>query len=99
MLSAGSAGFSFTDASPSVGTTIGSGSKALVLKVSEDAYQGDARCTVGVDGKQIGGTLTAHALHSLGQDDILTVLGNWGSGAHTATINFLNDAWGGTAGT
>jgi beta-glucanase (GH16 family) len=84
-------------------TSIGSGSDKLVLKISQDAYQGDAQYTVSVDGKQVGGTLTAHAAHgtagylvagSSAQDDQLTVLGNFGAGAHTVSVNFLNDAYG-----
>ncbi len=73
----------------------GSGSDSLVIKLSEDAYNGDAQYTVKVDGTQVGGTFTASALHGSG-DDTLTLSGNWGSGAHTVTVNFLNDAWGGT---
>ncbi|SFL49006.1 calcium-binding protein, partial [Methylobacterium pseudosasicola] len=42
-------------------TSIGTGSDQLVLRISQDAYQGDAQYTVSVDGKQIGGVLTAHA--------------------------------------
>ena len=77
-------------------TTIGSGPDMLVLKIAQDAFQGDAQFTVSVDGQQIDGTLTADALHNLGQDDTTTVLGNWASGPHTVTVNFLNDAYGGT---
>jgi hypothetical protein len=49
-----------------------------------------------VDGAQIGGIQTAHASHSAGQSDHLSVQGNWGSGTHDASVVFLNDAWGGT---
>lgn len=45
-----------------------------------------------VDGKQIGGTLTASALHGSGQSDTVTVLGDWSRGNHTATVTFLNGA-------
>ena len=76
----------------------GSGSDQLVLKLSEDAYNGDAQYTVKVDGVQVGGTFTASALHGSG-DDTLTLSGNWGTAAHTVTVNFLNDAYGGTAAT
>ena len=46
---------------------------------------------------QVGGTLTAYASHALGQSDIVTMQGNWGAGAHNVEVNFLNDAWGGSA--
>jgi len=75
---------------------IGSGSDSLVLKISQDAWQGDAQYVVKVDGKQVGGTLTASALHSSGQSDTITVHGDWGAGQHKVTVQMLNDAWGGT---
>jgi hypothetical protein len=79
--------------------TVGSGPDTLVLKISEDAYQGDAQYTVRVDGVQVGGTFTAAALHGSGQSDTLTLNGDWATGAHRVEVNFLNDAWGGTAAT
>ncbi|TPG49585.1 hypothetical protein EAH89_20670 [Roseomonas nepalensis] len=79
-----------------VTTTIGAGPDGLVLRVSQDAYRGDAAYTVSVDGVQIGGVLTASALRSTGSSDTLNVFGNWGEGVHEARIEFLNDAWGGT---
>lgn len=81
-----------------VSHTIGSGLDSIVLKISETAYQGDAQYTVAVDGKQVGGTQTASALHGAG-DDSLTVLGDFGSGQHKLTVSFLNDLYGGSAAT
>ena len=80
-------------------TTIGTGSDTLTFGISEDAYLGDAQFTVSVDNQQIGGVLTATSLHNGSVSDVVNVLGNWGIGAHTATVNFLNDAWGGTLAT
>ncbi|GAA0579817.1 hypothetical protein GCM10009416_17790 [Craurococcus roseus] len=80
-------------------TTIGTGPDALVLRITQDAYQGDAQYTVAVDGAQIGGTLTAGALRGSGEADTVTVRGDWGPGDHTVSVAFLNDAWGGTADT
>src|SRR3954469_11113142 len=87
-----------TVSSPTV-TSVGTDPDTLVLKISEDAYQGDAQYTVSVDGVQIGGTLTAHASHAAGQDDAVTVHGDWGAGNHSVSVNFFNDAWGGTSST
>ncbi|MDO9709699.1 carbohydrate-binding domain-containing protein [Paracraurococcus lichenis] len=98
LLAAGPVDFGFAK-DGSVSTTIGTGADSLVLKVSQDAYQGSAQYTVSVDGHQVGGTLTAGALHAAGQDDTVTVHGSFGTGAHTVTVNFLNDAFGGTAAT
>ena len=99
LMSAGPLDFAFTDsgvvATPR-NTTIGSGPDALVLKISQDAFQGSAQYTVSVDGKQIGGVLTASALHGSGQDDTTTVKGSFATGAHTLTVNFLNDLYNGT---
>ena len=76
--------------------TIGSGPDAVVLKVSQDAFRGDARYTVSIDGVPVDGTLTAGALRSLGEQDTVAVLGNFAPGQHTVAVDFLNDAWGGT---
>ncbi|MCJ2010941.1 carbohydrate-binding domain-containing protein, partial [Methylobacterium sp. J-076] len=74
-------------------------SDTLVLKLSEDAYKGDAQYTISVDGKQVGGTLTAHASHAAGQSDTITVNGDWAAGDHKVSLYFLNDAYDGTAAT
>jgi hypothetical protein len=68
----------------------------LTLDMAEDAYQGDAQFTVSVDGTQVGGIMTTHALQSSGENDVFTLNGNWGSGSHQVSINFINDDWGGT---
>ena len=77
----------------------GSGSTALVLAVSQDAYQGSARYTVAVDGTQVGDEFTASARHGSGETDTVTVRGDWGPGEHVVVVNFLNDLWDGTADT
>ena len=84
---------------PAASITTGSGSDTLVLSMSEDAYQGDAKFTVTVDGRQLGGTYTATAPHAAGGSQNFTFMGDWASGTHTVAVNFLNDAWGGTAAT
>jgi hypothetical protein len=84
---------------PAASITTGSGSDTLVLSMSEDAYQGDAKFTVTVDGRQLGGTYTATAPHATGGSQNFTFMGDWASGTHTVAVNFLNDAWGGTAAT
>ena len=101
MVSAGPAGFSFIEPTPVVAgpisTTLGSGANSIVLKLSEDAYNGDAQYTVSVDGVQIGGVQSVHASHAVGQDDTLTLHGTWGPGQHFVNVTFLNDAYGGSA--
>jgi beta-glucanase (GH16 family) len=95
--SAASSGAPPSDTPPSdtssSAVTIGTGPDQLRLSLSEDAFNGDAEYTVSVDGTQIGGVQTAHALHSSGNSDLLLVQGNWGSGTHDIAVTFLNDAW------
>lgn len=74
----------------------GSGPDALVLRISQDAYQGSAQYVVTVDGVQVGGTFTASALHSSGQSDTLTLHGDWLAGPHQVQVALINDHWGGT---
>jgi Ca2+-binding RTX toxin-like protein len=80
-------------------TEIGTGSDSLVLYISQDAYNGDAQYTVKVDGVQIGGTFTAHALHAGGTSDTLKVNGDWAVGNHIVAVEFVNDYAEGSAGT
>ena len=79
--------------------TIGSGPDTLALQVSEDAWQGNAQFTVSIDGQQVGGTQTTTAIHGAGQTQTVDVLGSFSPGSHTTTVNFLNDAYGGSAST
>ncbi len=72
------------------------GGDTLVLRISQDAWNGDAQYTVSVDGVQQGGVRTASALHGSGQVDTVEITGDWANGQHTASVDFLNDAWGTT---
>ena len=80
-------------------TTLGSGPDTLVFSISEDSWKGDAQFTISIDGKQVGGTQTAAASHAAGQLQLYAIGGSFNAGAHTATVNFLNDAYGGSAST
>jgi Ca-dependent carbohydrate-binding module xylan-binding len=71
----------------------------LTLRVSEDAWQGNAEFTVKVDGQQVGGVMTATALHSSGDANTFQLTGDWGAKAHDVQLQFLNDAYGGSAAT
>ena len=77
--------------------TVGTGPDVLTLLVSEDAWQGDAQFTVSVDGVQVGGVQTVTVLHASGLDQVYQVCGTFGPGPHGVSLDFLNDAWGGTA--
>ena len=69
----------------------------LVLKLSEDAYLGDAQFTVAVDGQQVGGAQSVTTLHSSGQSQTFNLGGTFAAGPHRVDVSFINDAWGGTA--
>ena len=71
----------------------------ISLKVSEDAYQGDAQYTVAIDGTTIGGVRTATASHSTGASQDVSISGIFGPGAHAIGVTFLNDAYGGAPAT
>ena len=69
-----------TDSTAIPSAVTGSGSDTLVLSISEDAYKGDAQFTVSVDGKQLGGTFTATALHASGASQNFIFNGDFGAG-------------------
>jgi hypothetical protein len=69
----------------------------ITIDVSEDAYQGDAQFTVSVDGTQVGGTLTATALHASSDSSVFSLTGNWAAGAHKVQVQFINDLYGGSS--
>ncbi|MBS0640236.1 MAG: hypothetical protein JSS43_10210, partial [Proteobacteria bacterium] len=69
----------------------------LTIRVQETAWQGDAKFNVKMDGVQVGGTLTASALKASNDSNVFVLKGNWASGAHNVQIQFINDAYGGSA--
>jgi len=78
--------------STSNGVVIGSGSDSITLKISQDSALGEnAKFTVNVDGRQIGGLQEASASHSSGQDDTFTFQGNYGTGSHNVVVTFANN--------
>jgi hypothetical protein len=96
LMSSGPKNFTVSDSTAIPQPVIGSGSDKLIVKVSEDAYQGNAQFTVAVDGKQLGGTFTATTLHSSGGSQAFNFAGDFGTGQHTVKVSFLNDAYGGS---
>lgn len=77
-----------------VNLSAGTGSDTLVLKITQDYFTGgNAQYKVTVDGKQVGGIFTASAVRMTGEQDTLTLRGNWGPGNHQVAVTFLNDAF------
>ena len=77
----------------------GTGSQTLSVKLSEDAWQGDARFTITVDGKTVADNLEVSARHDGGQPKEFIFKGDFGTGEHQVAVSFNNDAWGGTSDT
>lgn len=69
----------------------------LTLMMAGDNYQGDPQFSVSVDGEAVGGVCSVKASHAVGQSQPFSLLSNFGTAQHTVAIQFLNDAWGGTA--
>jgi len=65
----------------------------LVLRLSEDAYNGDAQFTASVDGAQLGTAQSVTALHGAGASQAFTFAGSFGPGTHDLAVTFLNDFW------
>ena len=78
---------------------VGSGPDTVALSLSEDAWNGDAQFVLLVDGQQVGGTLTATAAHGTGAETTVDLEGNFSAAPHTFGVQFVNDAYGGTAST
>ena len=88
-MSTGPQNFSVTDSTAIPPAVIGAvDSDRLVVKVSEDYYMANAQFTVSIDGKQLGGTFTATALHSSGNSQSLRLAGDFGAGQHTVAVEF-----------
>ena len=68
----------------------------LLLNVSENAWKGDAKFTVTIDGKLQQGVYTATASRAKGLTSAVAVPGTLAAGSHTIGITFINDAYGGT---
>jgi hypothetical protein len=83
------------------GPTIGSGPDTLTLGVSQDYWNGSAQFTVDVNGNQIGGvqTVDPSVLNNAGGTETFTFDGTFGSGTDNVEVNYINDAWGGSAST
>lgn len=78
---------------------VGQGSDTVSFTLSEDAWDGDARFVVLVDGQQVGGEFQASALRSAGLSQVVTLRGDFSATPHQVGIRFLNDAYGGSADT
>ncbi|SNB75461.1 Ca-dependent carbohydrate-binding module xylan-binding [Arboricoccus pini] len=65
----------------------------LVLWMSEDAYLGDAKFNLYIDGEKIGDSYTVTSSHSKGDLQKIVINGDFGSGEHKIGIEFINDLY------
>lgn len=70
--------------------------RAVVFNLSEESWQGDAQCYVSIDGARLGELQTITASHALRQSQKISFTVPLSTGPHTASVTFVNDAWGGT---
>ena len=71
----------------------------LRSNLSEDNWRGDAQGYVSIDGQRLGGLQTITASHAAGQTQRLSFMVPLSTGAHIASVELVNDAWGGTPAT
>ncbi len=74
-------------------------SGTIVVNLSEDAWQGDAQVAFSVNGTAVGGTQTITASHDAGQSQAVQLQGDFGAGAKSVSVNFVNDSYGGSSAT
>ncbi len=65
---------------------------SLVVRLSEDAYQGDAQFTVSVDGQRLGAAQSVTAQHGAGSQ-AFNFAPSLTPGTHQVSIAFVNDLW------
>jgi Ca2+-binding RTX toxin-like protein len=90
-----------TDVAPLIPTPpqTGPATDTIVVRVSEDAYKGDAKFQLFVDYRPVGPVTSVTALHAQGQwQDFTFKTGLW-AGAKLVSVVFLNDLYDGTRST
>ena len=85
------------DIAPAAAAVPPVGPDLLVLRLSEDAYLGNARFTVSVDGRTLGGAQEVTALRRDGQSQEFAFRGDFGAGPHRVGVTFTEDAYGGSS--
>jgi hypothetical protein len=95
--SAGPMSFLFQDPGSSAASGGGS-SSPVVLNLAEDAYLGDAKFTVSIDGGAASAPQTVTAPNALGQSQMFS-LGDLAAGGHDIAVSFVNDLYAGTPST
>jgi beta-glucanase (GH16 family) len=93
LLSNGSDTFAVGGATP----TAAAPTDTLTLNLSEDAWSGNAEFKVFIDGKDVTTPQVVSALHEANATQSFAFAGDFGAGSHTIGVQFVNDAYGGSA--
>jgi hypothetical protein len=91
-----SAGSSHTFAVGGATPTTSGPADNLTLDLSEDALNGNAEFVLYIDGKAVSTPQQVTALHDENATQAFSFSGNFGAGAHTIGIGFVNDAYEGS---
>lgn len=95
LYSNGVASFRVAGDLPPAALSVGQGPDAVTFSLSEDAWMGDAQFVLTVGGQQVGDVMTTTALHGSGQEQSVTLRGDFSASAQVG-VRFLNDAYGGS---
>ena len=96
LMSSGTRSFAVGSNASTADVILGTGADAVVLAISEDAYNGHAQYAVTLDGVRVGEVQTASASHAAGQSQFVQVKGDFTHGPRQLGVEFLNDYWEGT---
>ena len=70
----------------------------MTVRISEDAYRGDAQFRLTVDGTPVGDVLKAAAAHGSGLSQSFTITGLFAPGPHVVGVSLVNDLASGAPG-
>lgn len=73
------------------GQSAGGQTNALVIRVSENSFRGDAAFRISIDGQVVSASQSVTASHAAGSSQQFSFSGSWGTGPHTISITYLND--------
>ena len=100
---AGSVGYTDDTSEPTLNisgydntTPISTQTDTISLMLSEDAWEGDAKADILIDGIPVARDQTIAASHTAGQDQVLT-FSVPSAASHVVSVEFTNDAYGGSA--
>jgi Ca2+-binding RTX toxin-like protein len=79
--------------------SVGSGPSVVRVGLSGDAYNGNARATILIDGVVVATDVDVVAARARNEVQYVDVRGTFNAATHAVVVRFANDLWGGTADT